>query len=332
MTPRVTVLVVSWNTRELLRACLTSLFASPGAADWEVIVVDNGSRDGTPEMVRRAFPGVRLLVNASNEGFARAVNQGFRETGAEYVLLLNSDVRILDDAVSRCAELLDAAPRAAAVGCRQIHQDGSPQTTSGAFPTVAELVLHAYDPRPLLPWLGRPRATPAGAGFDERPQAVDCVMGSFLMVRAAAVEPGALLDEGYFFFGEEIDLCYRLRRDGWLVLFHPGVAVEHRHGGSSRAAPAWALDASRRARLKLLYTWRGRTIGWLANALLLPRVLAAAAARFPSDPRGRSARWAALRFHLAALVRPTLLAGSWAAPGEPPRSTGDQSKRAGAGA
>ncbi len=314
MTPRLTIVIVSWNTRELLRACLASLERAPQPAEREVIVVDNGSRDGTPRMVREEFPGVLLLVNELNEGFARAVNRGARRARGRYLLLLNSDTEIVGDALSACARYLDGHPEAAAVGCRLLYPDGRRQSSCFRFPNLRGLLLQAlYLPR-LFPhhpvWnFGR-----YGQARWSEPRRVDCVMGSFLMLRAGAVAGEPLLDEGYFLYAEEADLCYRLALRGGATVYLPGAEIVHRHGGSSRAVPVWAAHASRRGTLRFFYKWRGPGIAWLANALMLAEVLPRAAAAAVLHRGERAARRRALAFHLRALVRPRLLAGPW----EPP--------------
>src|SRR5262245_55045471 len=195
------VLVVSWNTRELLRDCLRSL--EPGDhPEWDVLVVDNASTDGSAALVRSEFPAVRLVENADNVGYARANNQGLRTSAAPYALLLNSDTRARPEAVRALVAYLEAHPEVGAVSPRLLDADGSPQAFAfGADPTpgylvrrgLARLVAH----RPLHDW------------GTARTQSVDWVSGACLLVRRAAIEQAGLLDEGFFMYFEDNDWCLR---------------------------------------------------------------------------------------------------------------------------
>jgi len=241
----ITVIVVNWNTRELLAECLDSVEATAGDLDLETVVVDNGSSDGSQDMVRARFPAVRLIANDDNLGFGRANNQAIAATQTPYVLMLNSDARLTPGALQRLLVRLDSAPRAGLVGAQLHHPDGTFQLSHVRFPSLGREAL-------ILSGLGRalfgswyPSFGPDGDG---RAQVVDWVSGACMLARRAALDDVRGFDEGYFLYGEEMDLCYALRQVGWEVWYEPRAVVLHRLSASS----AGQLEA-REARL-----YRGR--------------------------------------------------------------------------
>jgi len=228
--PDVSVIIVSWNTRDLLRDCLESLRGIAGVPI-EVFVVDNDSQDGSATMVASEFPGVRLIQNQENRGFARAVNQGLRFAHGRYRMLLNSDTRAPEGALGRLAAYLDAHPRAGACGPQLRHFDGTLQPTGRAFPTLLASMI-AITPVP--GWVRRATAD----RFERRDYAVTCevdeLCGAALMLRTEALTQIGLLDEDFFFFGEDVDLCWRLHDAGWSIGYVPEAVIEHGWGGSWR--------------------------------------------------------------------------------------------------
>jgi GT2 family glycosyltransferase len=248
--PRLTVIVVNWNVRDLLRQCLGSLdrFTPLRSDDCETFVVDNDSSDGSVEMVRREFPTVCVLANRENVGFGRANNQAFARSRGRYVLLLNPDTVVLDDAVARMAEVMDAHPDVGAVGSRLVNPDGSLQRwTAGAFPSVWNLACHYFFVDRLIPSGLRPRAPFLEQDVADT-AAVDWVSGACLLLRRSAVGE-TIFDERFFMYGEDLDLCERLRCLGWRVLYAPRATVIHHHGASieqqAAAVQAHALKGPR---------------------------------------------------------------------------------------
>lgn len=229
-----TIVVVSWNTRELLRGCLASALEATGRMDGEVVVVDNGSSDGTVEMVLSDFPTVRLVENRENRGFAAANNQAIVGSASRYVLLLNSDAVLLPGSAESMVSYLDSHPAVGAVGAQLLNPDGTFQWSYADFPSlVGELLLSAGVARWVLS-----RAYPSHPpqrSLDAK--AVDWVSGACLMVRSAAVDQVGLLDEDYFMYSEETDWCYRLWRGGWPVHYLPTAKAVHWSGRSASKAP-----------------------------------------------------------------------------------------------
>lgn len=295
----------------------------------ETIVVDNGSADGSADWVESHFPDATLIRNRDNAGFARACNQGYDASRSEFVLLLNSDTVVPPDALEKTLAFLDAQPSVGAVGCRQVFSDGRLQSTCFRFPTLRAVVQNAlylgqaWPDSPLLNW--------SRYGTEDFAEArpVDCVAGSFLLLRRAAVG-GELFDRGYFMYGEEADLLYRLHRAGNPTFYLPDVEIVHHHSGSSKrpGVGAWAYEAKQRAILRFLWKWRGVAVASLANAVMLLATLPRAAGWVLSDligiVRGQQSGWEralkcrALGFHARASLSPACFDEDWAPDFGPP--------------
>ncbi len=238
--PLVSVIVVSWNTRELLRACLDSIYAQPPDGPFDVWVVDNASADGSPAMVRERFPQAHLIENATNRGFAAANNLGLRQSRGRYALLLNSDAEATPGALTAMARFMDEHPRAGAAGPKLLNPDGSFQASYARFPTLlSELALLTGTAR----WWQGPYAPSPRPQASEQARPVDWVAGAALIVRRAAMDEVGLMDERYFLYSEETDWCWRLGRGGWPVWYLPRVEIVHHAGASSqqRSVQTYAL-------------------------------------------------------------------------------------------
>jgi GT2 family glycosyltransferase len=243
------VIIVSWNTCQLLATCLDAIASSLAHGDErapqdmtvEIIVVDNGSTDGTLEMLRSDYPHVRVIENTANVGFARANNQGLGISRGRYVLLLNSDAFLRGPALARLVDFMAAHPQAGAAGPRLYYEDDSLQRSCTSFPTLvtefyAAVGLDRLFPR--SPLFGRYRMT----YWDMRDERqVDVVMGACLIIRRDALDHIGALDERFFFTSEEVDWCYRLCRAGWRVYFVPDAEATHLWGGTSRVLPVQTL-------------------------------------------------------------------------------------------
>lgn len=231
--PAVSVVIVNWNTREILRDCLRTVYEQTKNVEFEVIVVDNASTDGSADMIRTGFPQTLLLVNSANRGFAAANNQGMEAAKGRYVLLLNSDTLVLDGAIDKMIRFAEAHPEAAATACRVLNSDRTWQPTCFLFPSALNLLIAALYLNKLFPrsrlW-GRERMT-WWDGLEAR--VVEVVAGCFILVRRDVIERVGVLDESYFMYGEEADWCYRFRKAGWKVLFTPAAQIVHLGGVSS---------------------------------------------------------------------------------------------------
>jgi GT2 family glycosyltransferase len=235
MSTDLSIVVVNWNTRGMLRDCLASvhagLEAGPGDLRAEVIVVDNASDDGSAEMVESEFAQAVLIRNAENRGFAAANNQGFAVARGRHVLLLNSDTVVHGPVLARSVAWLDAHPQVGAMGCRVLNTDGSVQLTCSTYPSILNQLLQASG----LWKLRRPRFFGRFLMTDwarDSEREVDTISGCYLLVRARVIGEVGPLDEAFFFFGEETDWCRRMREAGWKLVFAPVGEITH-HGSAS---------------------------------------------------------------------------------------------------
>ncbi|MBI3946278.1 MAG: glycosyltransferase family 2 protein [Armatimonadetes bacterium] len=232
---KLSVVVVNWNTGALLRACLRSLLAHPlertGQADQEILVIDNASADGSADMVRREFPGVTLIANETNLGYAAANNQGIRRARGEYLLLLNPDTEVPPGGLATLVSLLEAHPEAAAAAPRLVGLDGRTQRSVRGFPSPIALLAEITGLAALFPRrLGGYRVR--GWNHDSERE-VDQPMTSCLLIRRQALEQVGLMDEAFPIFFNDVDWCYRARQRGWTIRFTPRVAVLHHYGAST---------------------------------------------------------------------------------------------------
>ena len=304
----VSVVVVSWNTREDLRRCLASVRSETADVSFELFVVDNASADGSADMVRADFPDVTLIANDTNRGFAAANNQALRLARGRYLLLLNPDTSVLDGAIGRTVRMADADRSIGVLGCQVLLREGEIQRTCFRFPSAAG---------EFLIWTGLERVLPAtwlGGGPNLRdwdrtsPREVDVVSGMYMLVRREAMARVGLMDEAYFVYAEEADWCFRIRRAGWRCVFTPEARILHHDGGGKSTAqirPRMYVQLQK-SLLIFLRKHRGR-LSWLAAkcvhvATMTARLLAAGTvALFRRDEGSRAtARCAAaaLRFHL----------------------------------
>ena len=254
------IVVVSYNTRDLLRSCLLSVYDS-GGADVQVWVVDNASSDGSPDMVRAEFPQVHLLCLDGNVGFAGANNAALRGLGFDradaapgspaYVLFLNPDTEVKGDALSRLPEFLRATPRAGVVGTALVYPGGEFQHSAFRFPTLWQIWFDFFL------WPGRFVESPLNGRYTRaqysagQPFLIDHPLGAAFAMRAEVIRQIGLMDEGFFMYAEEIDWCMRVKQAGWEVYCLPSVTVVHHAGGSTRQYRREMNQALWRSRFRL---------------------------------------------------------------------------------
>lgn len=246
------VCIVNWNTRDYLRECLTALGQYPPAgADMEVIVVDNASADGSAAMVALEFPDVKLLGNADNRGYAEGNNQALERASGDLLLLLNPDVIVHPESLTRTLAFIAERPQAGALGCRLVGKDGGTQRSVRGFPDPAPVLWDAAGLSRLFP---RSRAFGAYrmTWFDYNSVAeVDQPMGSFLLLTRAALEKVGLMDPQFPIFFNEVDWCWRAKREhGFPIYYTPDVVVTHYGGSSTRQVKAAMVRESHRSLLR----------------------------------------------------------------------------------
>ena len=227
------VVIVNWNAGDLLRKCVQSVIedqTGSGLSDIEIIVIDNASRDGSVAPVIAQFPSVRVIQNSENLGFARATNQGIRASLGRYVLLLNPDTEARPGALGGMLRFIQSQPEAGAVGAKLLNDDGSLQVSAYPEPTLFREVWRLFHLDRLRP-IGSYSMT---AWDNATPREVDVLMGACVLLPRAVLDACGYLDERYFIYSEDQDLCRRLRSRGWRVFWLPVAEVVHYGGQSTR--------------------------------------------------------------------------------------------------
>lgn len=229
--PALDIVIVSYQCCKLLCECLTCLREHAPHAPTRVFVVDNGSTDGTVEMVRGDFPEIELEPSPENLGFARANNLAIGSGTGRYVLVLNPDTRVTEDALEKLIGLMEARPEIGICGCRLELEDGTfDHAAKRAFPTPLSAFAH-------FTGIGRRANAPARFAQYRAPDVesgpVDAVNGAFMLMRRSALDEVGLFDEGYWMYMEDLDLCYRFKEAGWVTWYEPSATVIHVKAGSS---------------------------------------------------------------------------------------------------
>lgn len=275
--PRLGIVVVSYNTCELLRRCLQS--TTEVTLPVEVIVVDNASTDGSPEMVRRDFPAVRLLANGENRGFAAATNQGLEivRDEVDFVLLLNPDAWLYPGAAEELARFLVAHPRVGVAGARLLYPDGRPQEGAWRFPTLLMAFFDLFPPHG--PLLGRLQTSFLNGRYQEErddvPFPIDHPLGAAMMIRRETLAEVGHFDEAYWMYAEEVDWCRRCHAAGWAIWQAPAARVAHVGGASSSQFRGRSFVALHRSRLRFVGKWGDARHGrWYRRIIRLGMVWA----------------------------------------------------------
>ncbi len=272
---KVALIFINHNTREDLGRALASLRGLGRMEECEVLVVDNGSTDGSQRMVEEDFPEVRLLANPSNGGYAQACNLGALSCEAPFLMVLNSDVEFRQGHPLDLVRWMEGNPEAGAAGPRLLNSDGSLQFSCRDFPSLPVSVGHAFlgDLFPDNPFTRSYQMK--GCGHD-RPMRVEWVSGAAMLLRRSAFEEAGGFDEGYFMYVEDVDLCWRLRRLGWGVHYLPQVELVHHVARSSSQRSRRMLYEHHRSMFRF---FRRRYPGAAGKALAIP-VLCGLAVRF----------------------------------------------------
>ncbi|MBI1826306.1 MAG: glycosyltransferase family 2 protein [Planctomycetes bacterium] len=308
----VSVVIVSWNTRDVLRDCLQSIREKAGRVTCEVIVIDNNSADGSADMVAAEFPDFRLIRNRSNGGFASANNQGIAISNSRYVLLLNPDTLIRGAAITKSVHFADSHPDAAVVGCKTYGGTGCMQYNCYLYPSLLNVALslsHLQTHYWYHPFFGRARL---GWWDYDSPREVEAVAGCFMLVRRTAIDQVGPMSDEYFMYSEDTEWCWRFKQAGWKIMYTPDAVITHfGQCSSSQAARSMRL-MERQSLLVFLEKKSGKFERFLANGMF-------AAASFAKLPWLYLKKWtqgardgdalkelnlciAALRFHLLGKV------------------------------
>jgi hypothetical protein len=243
---KLSIVIICWNDWKVIENCLRSIFENTNKIDFEVIVSDNGSTDGSIERIRTQFPLVRLIENGANLGFSKANNVGIRAATGDYVLILNPDTIIHPGALDRWMEFADQHPEAGGFGCKVLNPDGTYQGTARPFPTVRRALIAAFGLRP-LGLLGRAFLSDKYVGWNgDQERDIDWQSGCCVLVRGDLLKSIDGFDEQFFFHYEEVDLCYRVWQSGHSIRYTPTVTITHLGGQSVRRFPArFAIETTR---------------------------------------------------------------------------------------
>jgi GT2 family glycosyltransferase len=247
------IVILNWNTRDLLRRCLETVYGSEGDFTFQVVVVDNASTDDSADMVRSTFPQAQVIVSETNGGYSYGNNLGLRALGFQdkgqpsarasspvprYALLLNPDTEVPPTALRDMITFMDARPDVGVAGPRLVLLDGSlDKACRRSFPTPMVSLYHFSGLGKLFP--NSPRFARYNMTYlpVEQEAEVDSVVGAYMQVRREAIDAVGLLDEAFFMYGEDIDWAYRIKNAGWSVIYHPQVVVKHVKRAASRQSP-----------------------------------------------------------------------------------------------
>lgn len=244
---RLSIVIVNWNVKQLLRNCLDSIFRTLDSLDFEIIVVDNNSCDGSSEMVKEQFPSIILIENKKNSGYGAANNQGIRISNGEYILILNPDTVIFPNSLQKLVTFLDQNPDVGAVGPKILNPDGSIQFECARnFPTLLTeffVLTTLYKKFPNSRFFGKYLMS----YWDHNDQKeVDLLSGACMLVRRKVFDEVGLFDETFFMYTEETDLFYRIKKQGWKVYFLPSAQITHFWGKSTDQIPyAMVVEAKK---------------------------------------------------------------------------------------
>ncbi len=274
------IIIVNYNTKKLIKDCLQSIINKTKGIDYEIIVVDNASQDGSVEWLTKQvgkYSFIKLVKNKKNLGFAPANNQGIKKARGQYILLLNSDTIVKDNLLAEMVAWMEAHPKAGVVTAALINKDGSLQGTGGYFPNLFRVFAWMFflENIPLVDRLIKPfhpmhPNSPfyKGEVFFKKPHQRDWVTGAFFLMRKKVVEEVGLMDEDYFMYVEEVDYCWRIKKAGWQVWFLPQWKIVHLGGASSTSE--FALLSEYQG-IKIFYqkhkpAWQGWLLKWLLKA------------------------------------------------------------------
>jgi hypothetical protein len=264
----ISIIIVNWNTKDLLKNCLNSIYQTIHDLIFEVIVVDNASSDGSTEMLEREFTSVIRIVNQENKGFGAANNQALAAMKGEYALLLNTDAVLTPDAVNKLWNFCDKNEKAAIVCGQLLNADGSKQNSIASFPSLLTLAANTS----LLEFLF-PGRYPSKRYEHTFPIEVDSAIGACMMIRKKALDETGAFDERYFFFFEETDLAYTMRLKGWKIYQVPDAFIYHLQGQSIGHNINSRIEFYR-SRYQFLKKWHNPLYCYLATGIIFLRLLA----------------------------------------------------------
>jgi len=263
----VSVIIVDWNTKDILQNCLDSIYQTIDNLSCEIIVVDNASSDGSTEMLQERYPQVIKFYNKVNRGFGAANNQAFAIMKGKYALLLNTDAILTPGAINKLYSFANTHPQAAIVCGQLLNADGSKQNSVAAFPSLPSLLINTS----LLEYIF-PQWYPSKRYEHTFPIEVDSAIGACMMIRKKALDEAGFFDERYFFFFEETDLAYAFHSKGWSVYHVPDAFIYHLQGQSIGHNVGSRIEFYR-SRYQFLRKWHNLPYYYLAKGVIFLRLL-----------------------------------------------------------
>ena len=320
----VSIIIVNWNTRHMTCDCLRSVYEQTQGVSFEVILIDNASYDDSVATIKKEFSKVKLIANNKNLGFCKATNQGLEVAKGKYLLLLNSDTVVLENAVEKTIQFAEKHDRIGIVGCQLIYPDGSFQGSCFRFPGICGSILASFGLSKLFPKSTVFNMERYGNRLWDKPREVDCVMGSFMLIKRQVTDNIGMLDTDYFMYGEETDFCFRAVKAGWKVFYYPDAKLIHYYGGSKKSYEdaAWAYRSVYRGIYLFMNKRRSKMTLYVCNLMLvatlffksilwvLRDVILSARRREFFKPR-HSKKIGCLVFHTQALLNPKLFSMPW---------------------
>lgn len=297
----VAIVILNWNTRDLLKRCLETVAAAQGKLAYKVVVVDNASSDGSAEMVRHDFPDVHLIESPVNGGYPYGNNLGLRALGFDgpgkvragaprYVVLLNPDTEVPPDAFERMTTFMDSRPEIGVAGPKLVLPDGSLDLACRrSFPTPMVSLYRFSGLSRLFPHSRRfGRYNMTFADPDEELE-VDSVVGAYMQVRREAIADAGLLDETFFMYGEDLDWAYRIKKAGWKVFYHPQVTVRHVKRAASRKSKKAQFEFQRAMLIFYRKHYQATTPIWLHSLVMTGLLLKGGPGLWPEIRRPKPA-------------------------------------------
>ena len=241
------IIIVNWNTKQLLLNCIASIYRTVNGSSFEIFVVDNGSTVGSVAAVSQTYPAVKVIANTANLGFAKANNVALGKISGRHAVLLNSDTILKESALEKMCDFMEHHPQAGMCGPQLLNEDGSKQNSVGDFPTLLTEFVSKKLICILFPERYRQAFKSKNAEFN-CPAEVDFIVGACMVVRKAAMDEIGMLDEDYFFLYEEVDWCFRMKNAGWLIYHLPDAEIYHLGGQSMKEINLHARIESWRSR------------------------------------------------------------------------------------
>jgi len=256
------IIIVNWNSKEYLRKCIASILSETHGIEFEIVVIDNASFDGSDQMLRETYTQVRFIQSEKNLGFAKANNAAFHESHGRHVLFLNPDTELIGPAINILLDSLKRLPNAGVVGCRLLNGDKTVQTSCiQAFPTILSQFLDSDLLRTIWPksplWGNAPLF-----GEWKGPKEVEAISGACMMMKRGVFEQVDFFSEAYFMYGEDVDLCHKIMQAGHINYYVPSASIVHFGGGSTQRRPGdFSVVIMRESRMRFLRKTRGNLYG-----------------------------------------------------------------------